>query len=212
MRHSEHHVHAVVILLDDLSAALTQCCTGCCTDDMNINHLVYADHLVVLFPFSVGLRELLSVWKSYCLNHEIKLNQIKSAILVSRGNYMNNICHLAFKLNICHLAFKLNICHLAFKLNICHLAFKLNGEDIKKVNSVKCLGRTICSDSKDDRDIMRQCRQLYARDNVLLRKCYLCTDNVNIKLFSTFCSSMYTTQLWWNHPQIICMLQYCVSD
>ena len=94
VRHSLDYVHAVVILLDDLSASLIQCCTGCCTDDMNINHLVYSDDLVVLFPFSVRLRELLSVCKSYCLNHEIKLNQIKSTILISRGNYMNNICHL----------------------------------------------------------------------------------------------------------------------
>ena len=27
----------------------------------------------------------------------------------------------------------------------------------------------------------------------------MCTNDVKIKLFSTFCSSMYTAQLWWNH-------------
>ena len=27
----------------------------------------------------------------------------------------------------------------------------------------------------------------------------MCIDDVKIKLFSTFCSSMYTIQLWWNH-------------
>ena len=46
---------------------------------------------------------------------------------------------------------------------------------------------------------MHQCRQLYARGNVLLRKFYKRTDDVKIKLFSTFCSFMYTAQLWWNH-------------
>ena len=65
--------------------------------------------------------------------------------------------------------------------------------------SVKYLGHIICSDSKDDKDIMRQCRQLYACGNVLLRKCYMCITDVKIKLFSTVCSSMYTAQLWWNH-------------
>ena len=75
----------------------------------------------------------------------------------------------SFRLNVCHLAFKLNVCHLAFKLNVCHLAFKLHGEDIKEVKSVKYLGYIICSDSKDEKDIMCQCRQLYARGNVLLR-------------------------------------------
>ena len=105
----------------------------------------------------------------------------------------------SFRLNVCHLAFKLNVCHLAFKLNVCHLAFKLHGEDIKEVKSVKYLGYIICNDSKDEKDIMCQCRQLYARGNVLLRKFYMCTNDVNIKLFSIFCSSMYKVQLWWNH-------------
>ena len=125
-----------------------------------------------LYPSSVGLRELLSVCETYGLNHDIKFNHKKSAILISRGKHLKNVCHLAFK---------------------------LHGEDIKGVKSVKYLGHIICSDSKDDKDIMRQCRQLYARGNVLLRKFYMCTNDVKIKLFSTFCSSMYTAQLWWNH-------------
>ena len=58
------------------------------------------------------------------------------------------------------------------------------------MNSVKYLGYIMCSDSKDDKDIMPQCRQLYARDKVLLRKCYMFTIYVKIKLFSTLCSSM----------------------
>ena len=30
-------------------------------------------------------------------------------------------------------------------------------------------------------------------------KCNEVIDDVKIKLFSTFCSSMHTAQLWWNH-------------
>ena len=37
------------VYIDDCSAALTKCRTGCCIDAMNINHLKYADDLVV-FP------------------------------------------------------------------------------------------------------------------------------------------------------------------
>ena len=66
----------------------------------------------------------------------------------------------------------------SFKLNVCHLAFKLHGEDIKEVKSVKYLGHIICSDSKDDKDIMCQYRQLYARGNVLLGTFYMCTNDV----------------------------------
>ena len=46
---------------------------------------------------------------------------------------------------------------------------------------------------------MRQCQQLYARGNVLLRKFHMCSMDVKVKLFNTYCSPMYTAQLWWNH-------------
>ena len=45
---------------------------------------------------------------------------------------------------------------------------------------------------------MRQCQQLYARGNVLLRKFHMCAMDVKVKLFNTYCSPMYTAQLWWN--------------
>ena len=66
---------------------------------MNINHLIYADDLVVFSPSSVGLRELLSVCETDVLNHDIKFNYKKSAILIIRGKYIKNVCHLAFKFN-----------------------------------------------------------------------------------------------------------------
>ena len=40
--------------------------------------------------------------------------------------------------------------------------YTLNGEVIKEVYSVRYLGHIIRNDGKDDRDIMRQCQQLYA--------------------------------------------------
>ena len=44
-----------------------------------------------------------------------------------------------------------------------------------------------------------QCRQLYARGNILLRKFYMCSTEVKLTLLRTFCSPMYTAQLWWNY-------------
>ena len=46
---------------------------------------------------------------------------------------------------------------------------------------------------------MRQCQQLYARGNVLLRKFHMCSMDVKVKLFNTYCSPMYTARLWRNH-------------
>ena len=59
----------------------------------------------------------------------------------------------------------------------------------------------ICNTMRDDTDILCQRRQLYARANVLARKVYMCTDEVKILLFRTFCCNLYTCQLWWNFTQ-----------
>ena len=46
----------------------------------------------------------------------------------------------------------------------------MNGESIKEVPFVKYIGPVISADMKDDLDIMRQCRQLYAQGNALARR------------------------------------------
>ncbi len=45
----------------------------------------------------------------------------------------------------------------------------------------------------------RQCRKLYGQGNMLIRKLNICTVDVKVRLFRTFCTPHYTTQLWWNH-------------
>ena len=77
--------------------------------------------------------------------------------------------------------------------------FTLNGKIIDESDTVRYLGHILCNSGKDDKDIMRQCQQLYVRGNVLLRKFHMCSMSVKIQLFNTYCSPMYTAQLWWNH-------------
>ena len=78
-------------------------------------------------------------------------------------------------------------------------SFKINGETIQEVDNVKYLGHFISKTLHDDIGILRQCRQLYARGNILLRKFYMCSTEVKLTLIRTFCSPMYTAQLWWNY-------------
>ena len=59
------------------------------------------------------------------------------------------------------------------------------------------LGHVISADMKDDLDIMRQCRQLYAQGNA--RRFHMCSDNVKVSLFHSYCSSLFTSQLWWKY-------------
>ena len=78
-------------------------------------------------------------------------------------------------------------------------SFKINGETIQEVDNVKYLGHFISNTLCDDKDILHQCRQLYARGNMLLRKFYMCSTEVKLSLLRTFCSPMYTAQLWCNY-------------
>ena len=65
------------------------------------------------------------------------------------------------------------VCKSKFMKNVDVLSFKINGESIKEVDHVKYLGYFISNTLRDDKDILRQCRQLYARGDMLPRKFYV---------------------------------------
>ena len=78
-------------------------------------------------------------------------------------------------------------------------SFKINGETIQEVDNVKYLGHFISNTLRVDKDILRQCRQLYARGNTLLRKFSMCSTEVRLTLLKTCIHVyMYTAQMWWN--------------
>ena len=77
--------------------------------------------------------------------------------------------------------------------------FKLNDRTLNEADSTKYLCHVVCSDLSDDLDIARQCRQLYAQGNMILRKFHMCNLEVKLTLFRSFCTPMYTSQLWWNY-------------
>ena len=63
--------------MDDLSIELNKCNTGCLIGNSVINHLMYADDLVVLSPYSGGLQQLLKVCTNYGNDHDIIYNAKK---------------------------------------------------------------------------------------------------------------------------------------
>ncbi len=77
----------------------------------------------------------------------------------------------------------------------------LNGETLKEVDITKYLGHLFSDDLNDDADIARQCRQLYAQGNIILRTFRMCSLDAKLKLFKTYCTPMYTSQLWWNYKK-----------
>ena len=98
-----------------------------------------ADDLVILSPSVSRLSELMQVCGLYGLNLDIKYNSKKSAVLIFKSKYMKN-CDVP--------------------------SFKINGETIQEVDNVNYLGHFISNTLGDDKAILRQCRQLYARGNI----------------------------------------------
>ena len=74
--------------------------------------------------------------------------------------------------------------------------FLLNNVLLTRVTKYKYLGHCISDDLSDDDDMARQYRQIYAQGNALLRNFFMCTESVKITLFRSFCTSLYTCELW----------------
>ena len=74
--------HLFNIYMDDLTIALNKCNTRCVICSTTINHLMYADDLVILSPSVSRLSELMQVCGLYGLNHDIKYNSKNNAVLI----------------------------------------------------------------------------------------------------------------------------------
>ncbi len=60
--------------------------------------------------------------------------------------------------------------------------YYLSGQVLNVCTTVKYLGHIINNEMSDD-DMYRQRRKLYAQANMLVRKLYMCSDQVKINLF-----------------------------
>ena len=160
------------VYMDDLSTRLNNLKIGCSLGDFLINHLMYADDLVLISPSTRGLSSLIKECQQYGLESDILFNSSKSAVMFFKPSFM---------------------------LNINFPSFKINNESINTVDKYTYLGHIICNDSSDDMDILRQRRKIYAQGNSIMRKFYMCSDDVKVTLFRSYCSSFYTAQLWINY-------------
>ena len=67
------------IYIDDLSVNLNACRVVCCVGNELINHLMYADDLVIMAPSVAGLSKLLRICELFGASHDMIFNQKKSA-------------------------------------------------------------------------------------------------------------------------------------
>ena len=135
---------------------------------------MYADDLVIMSPSVAGLYKLIHICESFGWSHDVLFNNKKST----------NMSFRAGNLKDAHLPL-----------------YTLSGEVLCDSACVKYLDHFICSDLSDDTDILRQGRCLTIQGNILLPKFHMCSICVRLALFRSFCSPMYTSQLWWNYKK-----------
>ena len=136
---------------------------------MLVNHLMYADDLVLLSPSAAGLSILLSICSTYGIEYDVMYNSTKSNVLIFRSKLLKNV-------------------HVP--------EFEINNTAIDRVSMYKYLGHCINDELSDDDDTTRQRNKIYAQGNALIRKFYMCTENVKIALFKSYCTTLYTSTLW----------------
>ena len=73
--------------------------------------------------------------------------------------------------------------------------FYLNETPIDVVVNHNYLGVIISDNRKDDLDIKRQIRSIYARGNTILKYFRHCTHEVKCTLFKTYCTNLYCSHL-----------------
>ena len=151
------------VYVDELSEELNKCNVGCNLNGHLINHIMYADDLVLISPSSAGLSQLLHECEKFGTRHDLKYNAKKSAVMIYRS----------------------------MTLKGCTIPnFKLNGIILHVVASYKYLGNYITYDLSDDDDINRQRRTLFVQGNIILRQFNMCSLGVKLTLFRTYCSPM----------------------
>ena len=157
------------LYLDEMSLELNTARIGCHIGGHAMNHLAYADDLVLLAPSAVGLNRLLQLSKIYADENYIKFSASKT------------VCMLI----------------LPSKLKIDNRPKIYIGSDVVEyVSEFRYLGHIVSNDLCDDKDIARETRSLYCRGNAIVRKFNFCTVEVKTFLFKSYCYSLYTCSVW----------------
>ena len=142
---------------------------GCYVDNVCVSHVFfYDDDLCLKAPCAIVLQQLLNICYIY------------SIIVALNFNALESFC-FAFTSK------PYKLCLPSLHINNVHLVY---------VDSIKYLGLTFSGNHKDDDDVLRQMRTLYARSNRITRIFHNFSTKVLVKLARSFCGSFYCSYLW----------------
>ena len=147
------------VYTDDLSILLDQSGVGC-HYLASLNHLYYADDMVILSPTPFGLQKLLNICSEYAKDHDILFNTKKTVCMAMLPASLRNLSLPDISLSNSVLSY---------------------------VNHYKYLGYHISNirTKVDDLEICHQYRSLCCRANSLSRKFALCTYSVKKYLYNS---------------------------
>ena len=147
------------IYIDKLSDILNESNTGCIVGNVVINHLSYADDMVLLAPSKRALQLLLNICGQYALAHDIVYSTEKS---------------------FCMVCWPRSILYKFIPV------FYLQNDKLKIVSEYKYLGVVIKDNLSDDDEMCKRMRNIYATGNMIIRKFSNCNTNCKIIMFKTF--------------------------
>jgi len=175
------------VYTDDLSVCLDESGVGCRYLG-SLNHLYYADDMVLLSPTPSGLQQMLNICADYATNHDILFNAKKT------------VCMAMLPRTFRHMTLP--------KITLCD-------KSLVYVDDYKYLGFRISNDvcRADDSEIRQQYRLLCGRANSLIRKFALCTYAVKRYLYNTYCSNVSCVHLWHSfHVSVIKKFKVCFNN
>ena len=153
----------------------------------SVNHLCYADDMVLLSPTPQGLQTMLNICVDYAASHDILFNPKKTVCMTFLPSMLKNM--------------------ILPDIVLC-------GNVLAYVNDYKYLGFHLSNTSGlDDLEVCHQYRLLCCRANSLVRKFSMCSYPVKRYLYTMYCSNVCAVHLWHSYRVTLLrkfsMLQQC---
>ena len=144
---------------------------GCLFNGHIINHLMYADDIVLLCPSVKGLQQLVDKCCNFGETNDIIFNESKTVCMyLLSHNDAKCVTHFP--------------------------SVYINNKVIAKVTKYKYLGHYITDSINDEEDMNKQVQLNYARSNMLGRTFKNCSYDVKCHLFKTYLYNQYCCCLW----------------
>ena len=105
------------LFVNDIHSSFDANCRPTKINDWKISSLSYADDLVLLSESENGLRNCISKLESYCNEWGLKVNPLKTKVLVFNKSFTKNIKKLSFEIDSNPLPVTNSYCYLGIEMS-----------------------------------------------------------------------------------------------